>query len=90
MSAYPPLKALIVLDTAMRTRSFSLAAEELCVTPGAGWATNSEAKGMAWHLALYTPDSTSGTEANACRARPVLELPGCLNRRCTRIKGLRR
>ena len=35
MSAYPPLKALIVLDTAMRTRSFSLAAEELCVTPGA-------------------------------------------------------
>lgn len=35
MSAYPPLKSLIVLDAAMRTGSFSMAAKELCLTPGA-------------------------------------------------------
>ena len=35
MSQYPPLKSLVFLDAAMRHNSFSLAAEELCVTPGA-------------------------------------------------------
>lgn len=35
MNRYPPLKALLVFDAAMRTHSFSSAAEELCVTPGA-------------------------------------------------------
>lgn len=35
MSQYPPLKSLVFLDAAMRHRSFSLAAKELCVTPGA-------------------------------------------------------
>lgn len=35
MNRYPPLKALLALDAAMRTNSFSLAAEALCVTPGA-------------------------------------------------------
>lgn len=35
MNRYPPLKAVIAFDAAMRTNSFSLAAEELCVTPGA-------------------------------------------------------
>ena len=35
MSRFPPLRALVAFDAAMRTRSFSLAAEELCVTPGA-------------------------------------------------------
>ena len=32
---YPPLKALVAFDAAMRSNSFSLAANELCVTPGA-------------------------------------------------------
>ena len=35
MNHYPPLKALIAFDAAMRHRSFSLAADEMCVTPGA-------------------------------------------------------
>ncbi|MEK1943792.1 MAG: LysR substrate-binding domain-containing protein [Pseudomonas sp.] len=35
MSQIPPLKALHYFDTAMRENSFSLAAQELCVTPGA-------------------------------------------------------
>lgn len=35
MNRYPPLKALIAFDAAMRTSSFSLAAGELFVTPGA-------------------------------------------------------
>lgn len=35
MSQYPPLKSLVFLDAAIRHNSFSLAAEELCVTPGA-------------------------------------------------------
>lgn len=30
-----PIKALLAFDAAMRTNSFSIAAEELCVTPGA-------------------------------------------------------
>jgi LysR family transcriptional regulator, glycine cleavage system transcriptional activator len=35
MSAYPPLKALLALDSAIRLGSFALAAQELHVTPGA-------------------------------------------------------
>lgn len=35
MTSYPPLKALVAFDAAMRSKSFSLAADELCVTPGA-------------------------------------------------------
>lgn len=35
MNRYPPLNTLIALDAAMRCNSFSIAAEELCVTPGA-------------------------------------------------------
>lgn len=35
MIPYPPLKALVAFDAAMRSQSFSLAADELCVTPGA-------------------------------------------------------
>jgi len=35
MISYPPLKALVAFDAAMRANSFSLAADELCVTPGA-------------------------------------------------------
>ncbi len=35
MDRYPPLKSLLTFDAAMRNNSFSLAAEELCVTPGA-------------------------------------------------------
>src|SRR5574343_2032848 len=35
MSRYPPLNALVVFDVAMRTGSFSRAASELHVTPGA-------------------------------------------------------
>ena len=35
MNRYPPLKAIIAFDAAMRTSSFSLAAAELFVTPGA-------------------------------------------------------
>lgn len=35
MSQYPPLKSLVFLDAAIRHNSFSLAAKELCVTPGA-------------------------------------------------------
>lgn len=35
MNRYPPLKALVAFDAAMRANSFSVAAEELCVTPGA-------------------------------------------------------
>lgn len=35
MTPYPPLKALVAFDAAMRTGSFSLAAAELFVTPGA-------------------------------------------------------
>lgn len=35
MDRYPPLKALVAFDAAMRNNSFSIAAEELCVTPGA-------------------------------------------------------
>ena len=35
MISYPPLKALVAFDAAMRNNSFSLAADELCVTPGA-------------------------------------------------------
>lgn len=35
MSQYPPLKSLVFLDSAIRHKSFSLAAGELCVTPGA-------------------------------------------------------
>ncbi len=35
MNPYPPLKALVAFDATMRTGSFSLAAAELFVTPGA-------------------------------------------------------
>ena len=35
MTHYPPLNSLVVFDAAMRFSSFSLAAKELCVTPGA-------------------------------------------------------
>jgi LysR family transcriptional regulator, glycine cleavage system transcriptional activator len=35
MNQYPPLKALVAFDAAIRTNSFSIAAAELCVTPGA-------------------------------------------------------
>lgn len=35
MNRYPPLKALLSFDAAMKANSFSLAAAELCVTPGA-------------------------------------------------------
>lgn len=35
MNRYPPFKALLAFDAAMRTQSFSLAAEELHVTAGA-------------------------------------------------------
>lgn len=35
MERFPPLNALIAFDAAMRTNSFSMAARELCVTPGA-------------------------------------------------------
>lgn len=35
MKPYPPLKSLVAFDAAMRLNSFSLAAEALCVTPGA-------------------------------------------------------
>jgi LysR family glycine cleavage system transcriptional activator len=35
MNSYPPLKSLLVFDAAMRTHSFSVAAAELYVTPGA-------------------------------------------------------
>lgn len=35
MNSYPPLKALVAFDAAMRTNSFSIAANELHVTPGA-------------------------------------------------------
>ena len=35
MSRYPPLKAVVSFDAAMRTHSFSAAAKELFVTPGA-------------------------------------------------------
>lgn len=35
MTSYPPLKAVVAFDAAMRSKSFSLAADELCVTPGA-------------------------------------------------------
>lgn len=35
MNRYPPLKALVAFDAAMRTGSFSVAATELFVTPGA-------------------------------------------------------
>ena len=35
MSLYPPLKAIVAFDAAMRTHSFSAAAKELFVTPGA-------------------------------------------------------
>lgn len=35
MNRYPPLKSLVVFDAAMRSNSFSIAAEELYVTPGA-------------------------------------------------------
>lgn len=35
MSPYPPMKALLMLDAVMRHSSFSAAATELCVTPGA-------------------------------------------------------
>lgn len=35
MSRFPPLRALVVFDAAMRSGSFSVAADELCVTPGA-------------------------------------------------------
>lgn len=35
MKQHPPLKALIAFDAAMRSNSFSIAAGELCVTPGA-------------------------------------------------------
>lgn len=35
MTQYPPLKALVAFDAAMRSKSFSLAADDLCVTPGA-------------------------------------------------------
>lgn len=35
MNSYPPLKALVFLDSAMRHKSFSDAADELCVTAGA-------------------------------------------------------
>lgn len=35
MNTLPPLKALVAFDAAMRSKSFSLAANELCVTPGA-------------------------------------------------------
>lgn len=35
MISYPPLKSLVAFDAAMRNNSFSIAADELCVTPGA-------------------------------------------------------
>lgn len=35
MISYPPLKSLVAFDAAMRNNSFSLAADELFVTPGA-------------------------------------------------------
>ncbi len=35
MTSYPPLKALVAFDAAMKSGSFALAAAELCVTPGA-------------------------------------------------------
>lgn len=35
MNRYPPLNALLAFDAAMRTNSFTVAADELCVTPGA-------------------------------------------------------
>ena len=35
MKTSPPLKALLCFDAAMRLNSFSLAADELSVTPGA-------------------------------------------------------
>ena len=35
MNSYPPLKSLVFLDSVMRNSSFSAAAAELCVTPGA-------------------------------------------------------
>ncbi|WP_397452427.1 LysR substrate-binding domain-containing protein [Pseudomonas sp. NA-150] len=35
MKSGPPLKALVYFESAMRLNSFSLAASELCVTPGA-------------------------------------------------------
>ncbi|HEY1998841.1 LysR family transcriptional regulator, partial [Paraburkholderia sp.] len=35
MRAIPPLKALLALESAMRLGSFTLAADELSVTPGA-------------------------------------------------------
>ncbi|MFP8965243.1 LysR substrate-binding domain-containing protein [Pokkaliibacter sp. CJK22405] len=35
MKAYPPLKAIAVFDAVMRSHSFTIAAEELNVTPGA-------------------------------------------------------
>jgi len=35
MKTSPPLKALLCFEAAMRLNSFSLAADELCVTPGA-------------------------------------------------------
>ena len=35
MRAIPPLKALVALESAMRLGSFTLAADELSVTPGA-------------------------------------------------------
>lgn len=35
MNQLPPLKSLVAFDAAMESKSFSLAAEALCVTPGA-------------------------------------------------------
>jgi LysR family glycine cleavage system transcriptional activator len=35
MNREPPLKALLAFDAVMRSSSFSIAAEDLCVTPGA-------------------------------------------------------
>ena len=35
MERYPPLNSLVAFDAAMRSNSFSIAARELCVTPGA-------------------------------------------------------
>lgn len=35
MNQLPPLRAIVAFDAAMRNKSFSLAADELCVTPGA-------------------------------------------------------
>lgn len=35
MDRYPPLNSLLAFDAAMRTNSFSMAARDLCVTPGA-------------------------------------------------------